>query len=44
MDIKCLVEKQREFFYTDYTKDVDHRLNVLKNIKDWMIRHEDLII
>ena len=44
MDIKCLVEKQREFFYTDYTKDVDHRLNVLKNIKDWMIRHEALII
>lgn len=43
MDIQTLVDTQREFFNTTYTKDVNHRLEVLKNIKNWMINHEDLI-
>lgn len=44
MDIKELVEIQRHFFQTNYTKDIHHRLAVLKSIKQWIIQNEDLII
>lgn len=44
MDIKQLVDTQRKFFYTQYTKDIQHRLTVLKNIKSWIINNENLII
>lgn len=44
MDIKQLVDTQREFFYTQYTKDIQHRLTVLKNIKNWIINNENLKI
>jgi aldehyde dehydrogenase (NAD+) len=44
MDIKQLVDIQREFFYSGYTKDVHHRLTVLHCIKDWIIKNDSLII
>jgi len=44
MDIKQLVDTQREFFNTQYTKDIQHRLTVLKDLKHWIIHNENLII
>lgn len=43
MEIKQLVVCQREFFNTHYTKDIQHRLTTLKNIKKWIIDNEQLI-
>ena len=43
MDIKLLVDKQRQFYNTQYTKDVEHRLHVLKTMKQWIITHENEI-
>lgn len=40
MDIKELVMKQRAFYQTNYTKDIQHRKDVLKKIKQWIIEHE----
>lgn len=44
MEINQLVNYQREFFYTQYTKNINNRLKVLNNIKQWIIKHENLII
>lgn len=44
MDIKTLVDTQRDFYNTNYTKDVQHRMEILKKIKVWMLNHQTLII
>lgn len=40
MDIKTLVETQREFYQTQYTKDITHRIETLKKIGHWILEHE----
>ena len=44
MDIKELVQTQREFYQTQYTKDVNHRIQTLKSIKTWILEHQNRII
>lgn len=44
MDIKDLVQTQRDYFMTLETKDVQHRIKVILSIKNWIVQHQDLII
>lgn len=44
MDIKELVQTQREFYQTQYTKDVQHRIQTLKAIKQWILEHQNHIM
>lgn len=44
MDIKELVKTQRCFYQTQYTKDVHHRIQTLKAIKEWILTHQNRII
>ena len=43
MNIQQVVEKQRDFFNTHYTKDLDNREKVLRNILNWIQTNENLI-
>ena len=36
MDIKKIVDNQREFYLTGVTKNIQYRKNALKNIKNWI--------
>lgn len=44
MDIKDLVIEQRNFFKTNETKDIKTRIKTIKNIENWIINNENLII
>jgi len=44
MTIQDLVIKQRQFYQTHYTKNIQNRIIVLKEIKKWIITHENIII
>lgn len=44
MEIKELVQTQRDFFMTHVTKDVEQRIKVIKSIQQWIVNHQDLII
>lgn len=44
MEIKELVQTQRDFFMTHVTKDVEQRIKVIKSIQQWIINHQDEII
>lgn len=41
--IKAIVEKQRKFFQSGATLDVDYRIALLKKLKECILRHEDEI-
>lgn len=43
MTIEQLVQKQRTFFNTHQTKNIETRKQLLRKLKQWIIRHEDLI-
>ena len=44
MDIKELVKTQREFYQTQYTKDINHRIQTLKALRTWILEHQNRII
>ena len=44
MDTKTLVETQRNFYQTHYTKNIQNRIQTMTSIRDWIIHHQDLII
>lgn len=44
MDIKTIVNEQKEFFNTNKTKDIYFREQVLIKMKEWIIDNENLII
>ena len=37
MDIKELVEMQRNYYMTLQTKDIDQRIKTIENIKIWIL-------
>ena len=43
MDIQNIVDKQREYFNTHATKDLDTREKVLRSIQNWILNHDRLI-
>ena len=44
MDIKELVEMQRNYYMTLQTKDIDQRIKTIENIKIWILEHQNRII
>lgn len=44
MDIKTLVNTQRDYYMTLQTKDLSQRKKVIQSIKQWIIKNQDLII
>lgn len=44
MDIKTLVEIQRQYFMTFETKDIQKRISTIKSIRCWILNHEEEII
>ena len=44
MDIKKIVDNQREFYLTGVTKNIQYRKNALKNIKNWIKQNETEIL
>ena len=44
MNIKNLINKQREFFKTNETKNITTRIKTIKTIKKWIINNEHLIL
>ena len=44
MDIKTLVNTQRDYYMTLQTKDLSQRKKDIKSIKQWIIKNQDLII
>ena len=42
-DIKDLVEKQRNFFHSGITLDIDYRIQALKKLKACIQQNENLI-
>jgi len=43
-EIRSLIEKQRAFFATGKTYDVDYRLEILKKLRSLIISHEKDIV
>lgn len=43
MDFNLIIEKQREFFETDKTKDIDFRIEMLKRLRNSIKNHEEEI-
>lgn len=43
MEIKECVEKQRIFYNTNITKNIEYRIRVLKKLKEVIIKNEDRI-
>lgn len=44
MDIKELVEMQRNYYMTLQTKDINQRIKTIENIKIWILEHQNRII
>lgn len=44
MDIKELVEMQRNYYMTLQTKDIAQRIKTIENIKIWILEHQNRII
>ncbi len=44
MDILHLLNEQRKFYETHTTKEYNYRMKVLKNIEQWIITHETVLI
>lgn len=44
MDINKLVQTQRDFYNTDYTKDINHRIDTLIKIRKWILTYQNHII
>lgn len=43
MNIQTIVNQQREYFYTNETKDLNKRIQTVKRIKQWIIDNEAFI-
>ncbi|MCD7892149.1 MAG: aldehyde dehydrogenase [Erysipelotrichaceae bacterium] len=44
MDIKDIVDNQRNYFYTNETKDINTRIKILKKIRQWIKDNEAEIL